>query len=121
MKKVALFSILFSLIFLWPGEAQVGTAHSVTLTWVAPTTGDAPTSYNVKRALVSGGPYATIGSTAAPTVTFTDTAVSAGTTYFYVVTAANSAGESGPSNEVSAAIPLAPPGAPGSLAVKSKQ
>src|SRR5262249_33489774 len=58
------------------------------------------TSYHVKRATVSGGPYTTVGS---PTSTsFTDTGLSNGTTYFYVVTAVNSAGESGNSNQASA-------------------
>jgi len=69
----------------------------VSLTWNA---SSGATSYHVKRATVSGGPYTTVGS---PTSTsFTDTGLTNGTTYFYVVTAVNSAGESGNSNQASA-------------------
>jgi outer membrane protein assembly factor BamB len=76
--------------------ATAGNAQ-VSLSWNA---SSGATSYHVKRATVSGGPYTTVGS---PTSTsFTDTGLTNGTTYFYVVTAVNSAGESGNSNQVSA-------------------
>ena len=48
------------------------------------------TSYNVKRSTVSGGPYTTVGSPGA--TSFTDTGLTNGTTYFYVVTAVNASG-----------------------------
>jgi subtilase family serine protease len=73
------------------GNAQVG------LTWVA---SSGATSYNVKRATVSGGPYTTVGTST--TTGFTNTGLTNGTTYFFVVTAVNSAGESGNSNQASA-------------------
>ena len=58
------------------------------------------TSYRVKRATVSGGPYTTIAS---PTSTsYTDTAVTNGTTYYYVVSAVNSSAGSANSSQVSA-------------------
>ncbi|MBW8863970.1 MAG: hypothetical protein JF609_03420, partial [Verrucomicrobia bacterium] len=68
--------------------ASAGNAL-VTLSWA-----DAPsaTSYNVKRALVSGGPYTTITNVA--TTTFTDTSVANGRTYYYVISAVNGTGES---------------------------
>lgn len=69
----------------------------VTLSWTA--SAGAP-SYNVKRSTLSGGPYSTIASPV--TSTYTDTAVTAGTTYYYVVSAVNAAGESANSIEVSA-------------------
>jgi fibronectin type 3 domain-containing protein len=88
-------------------------AHNVTLSWVAPVGGDAPTSYNVHRATASAGPFAVIGS---PSVlTFIDSTVSAGITYWYEVTSVNSAGESGPSNEVNAVIPVSLPAVPTGL------
>jgi hypothetical protein len=76
-----------------PGDAQVA------LNWGAVT--DA-TSYNVYRATTSGGPYTQIMSGVTGT-TYTDTGLTNGTTYFYVVTAVNAAGvESAYSNEASA-------------------
>ena len=76
--------------------------QKVNLSWNSSPTA---TSYNVKRSTTSGGPYTTI----APNVTgtsYSDTAVSVGTTYFYVVSAVNPTGESPNSNQASAA-PLA--------------
>jgi len=57
-------------------------------------------SYNVKRSLVSGGPYAFVANTTA--TSFTDTGLTNGTTYYYVVTALNAATESLVSAEASA-------------------
>ena len=68
------------------------------LSWSAST---GATSYNVKRSTTSGGPYTTIAS---PTTTsYTDTGLTNGTTYYYVVSAVNAAGESANSAQVSAA------------------
>ena len=78
----------------------------VSLTWTASATA---TSYNVKRATTTGGPYTKISSLTSPS--FTDTGLTNGTTYFYVVSAVNSAGESANSSEVSAK-PTAPAQAP---------
>jgi fibronectin type 3 domain-containing protein len=61
--------------------------------------------YNVYRSTVSGGPYA---RTSGPdgSLSYTDTAVSAGKPYFYVVTAVEGTGaESKYSNQAIAAIP----------------
>jgi fibronectin type 3 domain-containing protein len=57
-------------------------------------------SYNVKRALASGGSYAFVANTTA--TSFTDTGLTNGTTYHYIVTALNAATESPSSAEVSA-------------------
>ena len=81
-----------------PGNAQVS------LTWTA---SSGATSYNVKRSTTSGGPYSTVGT---PTTnSFTDTSLTNGTTYYYVVSAVNSNGESANSTQVSA-TPVAPGG-----------
>ena len=73
----------------------------VGLSWNAST---GATSYNVKRSTTNGGPYTTIAS---PTTTsYTNTGLTNGTTYYYVVSAVNTAGESANSSQVSA-IPTA--------------
>ena len=82
------------------GNAQVG------LTWSA---ASGATSYNVKRATVSGGPYTTITSVTG--TSFTNTGLTNGTTYYYVVSAVNAFGESANSSQAGA-TPAAPPAAP---------
>jgi hypothetical protein len=86
--------------------------NQVSLTWNA---SSGATSYNVKRATTSGGPYATIAP-GVTTTSYTDTTAVNGTTYYYVVSAVNAAGESANSSEVSA-TPQAPtaPAAPTGL------
>ncbi len=70
----------------------------VALNWTDSTNA---TTYRVKRATTSGGPYTTIATAA--TTNYTDTAVIARTTYYYVVSALNNlAGESGDSAQASA-------------------
>jgi hypothetical protein len=77
-------------------HATAGSAQIV-LTWTAVS---GATSYHVKRSTTNGGPYTQIS---APTAAnFTDTGLTNGTTYFYVVSALNSVGESANSAQVSA-------------------
>jgi xylan 1,4-beta-xylosidase len=59
------------------------------------------TGYNLKRATVSGGPYAVVTNGIAG-ASFVDTGVNNGTRYYYVLTATNQFGESAPSPEVNA-------------------
>ncbi|MEO3947606.1 fibronectin type III domain-containing protein [Gorillibacterium sp. CAU 1737] len=61
------------------------------------------TSYNVKRSTTPGGPYTDIAS-GIKGHSFSDTTVSSGVTYYYVVTSVTEKGESKTSNEVSVAI-----------------
>ncbi|WP_333595227.1 fibronectin type III domain-containing protein [Anaerospora hongkongensis] len=82
--------------------ATAGTSQ-VTLSWDAVT--DAP-GYNVKRAIIAGGPYTIIANNVA-TNNYVDTDVTNGTTYYYVVSAITADGESSNSNEASA-TPTAP-------------
>lgn len=90
-------------IALTASALAVVVEHSATLAW---TSGDPTTvSYNVYRSAVSGSGYAK-ELTGASALTYTDSSVQAGSTYFYVVTAVNAAGEeSAYSNQVAAAIP----------------
>ncbi|WP_127532586.1 glycoside hydrolase family 9 protein [Paenibacillus kobensis] len=95
--------------------AAAGDAQAA-LTWTA-SAGAA--SYNVKRAVVSGGPYTTV-ATGITGTTYTNTALTNGTTYYYVVSAVNTAGESANSAQTSAtpAGVTTPP--EGTLAVQYK-
>lgn len=80
------------------------TASSVALNWDASTS--QVTGYRVYRSETSGGSYNLLTGTALTALAYTDTTVAAGTTYYYVVTAVDSAGvESVYSNQVSAAVP----------------
>ncbi|RDK02915.1 LamG-like jellyroll fold domain-containing protein [Paraburkholderia lacunae] len=56
------------------------------------------TSYNVKRGTTSGGPYTSIASGVTDLLSYTDSGLAAGT-YYYVVTAVTSSGETAASNE----------------------
>ncbi|MGH7952171.1 MAG: RICIN domain-containing protein, partial [Limisphaerales bacterium] len=80
-------------------NATAGNAQ-VTLLW---NTSSGATGYNVKRSTSSGGPYTIIAS---PIVAnYADTGLTNGTTYYYVVSAVNSSGESADSSETTATIP----------------
>jgi fibronectin type 3 domain-containing protein len=68
----------------------------VALSW-NPVTG--ATGYNVKRAIWSGGPYTTVGSSAS--TNYSDSMVTNGTTYYYVVSAVKGGSESFNSLEAS--------------------
>ena len=89
-------------------------ATGILLSWRAPNSGSMPiVGYKIYRGTVSKGEtfLATVGNV----VTFTDTNVRNGTTYYYQITAVNGVGESSPSTEKSAARGNAPT-APRSLA-----
>jgi hypothetical protein len=75
----------------------------VDLSWPA---SSGAASYTVQRATNSGGPYANVAAGLTGT-TYSDTSVTNGTTYYYVVTATNSVGTSGASIEAKA-LPVDP-------------
>ena len=77
-------------------------AHDVDLSWGA--SGTPGVTYKVYRATVSGGPYSNIASSISG-LAYTDNSVTAGGTYYYVVTAVDSGGESPDSNQASTTIP----------------
>src|SRR5947209_9010117 len=94
------------------GNAQVG------LTWQAPgSNGGSPiTNYKVYRGTSSNGEtlLATIGNV----LTYTDTAVTNGVTYYYQVSAVNGAGEGPRSNEASV-TPSPPPPPPPDFSISA--
>jgi cellulose 1,4-beta-cellobiosidase len=74
------------------------------------------TAYRIRRGTVSGGPYSTIATVAS--TSWTNTGLTNGTTYYYVVAGANAAGN-GPNSGEASAMPFAiiPP-APTNLTAK---
>ncbi len=92
------------------GLAATAGDSKVALSWSASATA---TNYYVKRSLTSGSGYTTVATNAS--LTFTNTGLNNGTTYYYVVSAVNASGEGANSTEVNA-TPLAPPAAPTGLA-----
>lgn len=88
-----------------PTPTPAPAVHTVSVTWNASTTSGLA-GYNVYRGTVSGGPYSRITSTPTTALQFTDSAVTAGQTYFYVVTAVSGNGvESVTSNEMKVTVP----------------
>src|SRR5437870_185370 len=85
---------------------------TVALAWSSRSSdGGSPiTHYKIYRGTTSGGE--TLPATIGNVLTYSDTSVTNGVTYYYYVTAVNVNGESGSSNEVSA-TPVAGPSAPG--------
>src|SRR5207247_1630419 len=94
-----------------PTLVATGGNAQVTLTWQAPASdGGSPiTNYRIYRGTSSNGEtlLATIGNV----LTYTDTSVTNGVTYYYQVSAVNAAGEGPRSNEASA-TPSPPPPPP---------
>lgn len=87
------------------GTGIAAPQHSVTLNW-APSTSSGVAGYYVYRGAQQGGPYSAINSAIDLATTYSDNTVQAGQTYYYVVTAIDSAGlQSGYSNQVQAVIP----------------
>jgi len=90
-------------------------AHSVKLTWTAPTVGPTPTAYDVQRALVTAGvtgAFAPIANPEPTSTTYTDFGPFVeGNTYEYQVLSVDAAGESTPCPAVTVVIPfsLQPP------------
>jgi hypothetical protein len=79
------------------GLTTVAGDGNVALSWFASVTA---TNYYVKSSLTSGSGYAIIATNAS--LTFTNTGLNNGTTYYYVVSGANAAGEGTNSIEASA-------------------
>ena len=77
----------------------------VDLSWSAVTGAD---SYAIKRSTSDGGPYTTVtGADSLTSTSYSDSGLTNGTTYYYVVTATNADGESVASSQVSG-TPTAP-------------
>ena len=86
------------------GTGGQAVPPSVTLSWTDGAT--TVSGYNVYRSTVTGGPYSQLNSSLVSATQYVDSAVQAGQSYFYVVTAVNPSNvESTYSNVAKATIP----------------
>ena len=86
------------------GSGVVSVPHTVSLSWTASTS--VVSGYNVYRSTTSGTGYTKLTGSLVSAVSYTDSTVVNGTTYYYVTTAVDSSGnESTNSNEAVAVIP----------------
>jgi hypothetical protein len=86
------------------GAGVQPTTHSVALNWTASTS--TVSGYNVYRSTTNGSGYSIINSGLVGTLTYVDSTVQNGITYYYVMTAMDSSGnESKYSNQATAVIP----------------
>jgi fibronectin type 3 domain-containing protein len=93
------------------GLVAAYSSGAINLTW---NTAAGATSYSVQRSTKAGGPYTEIGTSNG--ASFSDTAVTSGGSYYYVIVAKNAGGSSPASAE--AGITLAP-AAPGNVTATS--
>ncbi|HEY4743888.1 MAG TPA: fibronectin type III domain-containing protein, partial [Desulfuromonadaceae bacterium] len=91
------------------GVSATGGANQATISWSAVT---GATSYNLYRSTTAGVTTANGTKIAAVTSPYVNTGLSAGTTYYYIVTAVNNVGESTASAQVSATTNAPPPAVP---------
>jgi len=87
-------------------------SHSATLSWTPATqaNGISIASWNVLRGTTTGGPYTQTANLPVATTSYTDTSVSSGQNYFYVVRAMDMTGTaSADSTEAEAVIPNSAP------------
>jgi fibronectin type 3 domain-containing protein len=93
------------------GVTAAGGANQVSISWSAVS---GATSYNIYYATTTGVTKTSGAKITNASSPYIQTALAAGTTYYYIVTAVNSAGESAASAQASAATNAAPPVACGS-------
>jgi len=84
-------------------SATAVSATQINLTWTDNSNNE--TSFKIERKTGSGGTYVQIATTGASAEFFSNTGLTAGTTYFYRVRASNSSGNSAYTNQASASTP----------------
>ena len=86
------------------GTGAADTSPQVTLNWSESSSG--VIGYNVYRGTVTGGPYTELTSSPVSGMSYTDSTVVAGDTYFYIVTAVGTDNmQSGYSAQIEAVVP----------------
>jgi hypothetical protein len=102
--------------------ATAASVSQINLSW---TVVSGATSYDIYQSTTSDGTYTRLGSeptvSSGSTVSYSDTGLSAGTAYYYKITALNANGESVASSAVSATTNSAPASSPGSSGIPLNQ
>jgi hypothetical protein len=93
--------------------ATTVSATQINLSWTDNASNE--TSFIVARATTSGGPYTDIATLGANVTSYSNTGLSAATTYYYVVRASNTGGTSANSAQASATTLPTAPAAPSAL------
>lgn len=96
--------------------ATAVSSSQINLAWTDNSSDE--TNFVVARSTTAGGPYTDIATLAAGSTSYSNTGLTASTTYYYVVRATNAVGASANSNQASATTQAAPavPAAPSNLA-----
>jgi hypothetical protein len=76
--------------------ATASSSSKVELTWIDKSSSE--TGFRIQRSTASGGPFSVVGTAAANATSFSNTGLSAATTYYYRVVAYSASGDSDPSN-----------------------
>ena len=112
MRKSSRVLFLFSFALTLCSTTAFAQSHSATLAWTPAQQppGITIASWNVLRGTTSGGPYTQLASVPASTTSYTDTSVSSGSDYYYVVQSVDTQGAtSDDSAQVEAVIPNSAP------------
>lgn len=113
MKSIVSVIVSFFLLAAVALAGAPGSNHGVTLTWAE--SGCPTCTFNVYRGTAPGAEnYSAPIASGVSTAAYLDQSGTAGTTYYYTVTAVLNKIESTPSNEVSVPFPTVPP-SPSSL------
>lgn len=89
--------LLITLVAIPLGTVSLASAAKLTLTWVD--TSNSENGFRIERRIGTSGSYQQYAEVAANAVTYTDVNLSSATTYCYRITAFNSVGSSGYSDE----------------------
>ena len=102
------------------GLTAVSAGSSITLSWVAPTSGGSPSSYTIEAGSTPGSKNLAMLATGTAAMTYTTGGVANGS-YYVRVRAVNAAGTSTPSNEALLIVGCtASPGGPANFRVTGK-
>ncbi|MCC7390928.1 fibronectin type III domain-containing protein, partial [Candidatus Sumerlaeota bacterium] len=94
-------------------SATAASQTQINLSWTDNSSNE--TGFIIARSTTSGGPYTDIFTTAANATSYSNTGLTANTTYYYVVRATNTGGSSANSAQASATTPPNIPSAPSGL------